>query len=139
MENLIIANYRFDESMNRFGLVQVLSNECLDIPNFFYVVKNGKMPNIKSQYIMYCQDLTGKPFQSGLRELRPNIFYGDRYWNPWTKSFIILRYLEKNTVELHYFDKECPKNVEERSPFVTWYFSESGIAGLSKGKSHIIS
>lgn len=135
MKNLIIANYSFDETHNRFVLVNTSIADCLDIPKTFYITNNEKKGKINAEYIMYCQDLIKIQFKSGMRILRRNILYGDRWWISGKKSFMILRYSSNDSVELHFFDGFCPLSKEERTVFLNYYLHESGIAG-TQYKTH---
>jgi uncharacterized protein YerC len=136
MHDLIIRKYNFNKEKNRFELIDNVDNKCKDIPKSFVIQENNDIRNKKADYMMYCLDLVGQLFRTGLRILRSNIQYGDRWWPSERKSFMILRYLEKNTIEFHYFDGFCPINKEERSAFLTYYFNESKITGNEFLKKH---
>jgi hypothetical protein len=128
MKELIIRKYRIKNGEKRFELIDSPFNECTDIPKSFILTKNNDLRNKKAEYMMYCVDLKGIHFRSGVRSLRKNILYADRWWKSGRKSFIIIRYLGNNIIELHYFDGFCPENKTDRSAFLTYYFEDSGIA-----------
>ena len=123
----IITHYHFDVIEKGFLLVENTHQECMNTPVIIQIKKNEEKGKIKAEYRMYWLDLANHQFNSGLRRLRSDIYYGDRWQLGEPKSFMIIRYLGKNAIELHYFDGECPSN-EERTAFLNWYFKEAGIA-----------
>jgi hypothetical protein len=112
---------------NGFLPLENTHQECMNIPVFIQILKNDEKSNVKAEYKMYWRDIANLPFKSGLRRLRSNIFYGDRWQEGEPKSFMIIRYQSTNTFELHYFDGDCPRN-DERTAFLNWYLKEAGIA-----------